>query len=74
MRLSTWVFQVWRHGGVGHTVPEGCWRGEPEAVEVAGRADAGQLNAEGNAGEKLLTPSSRRDAVNWAITDKGYFG
>ena len=46
--------------------------GEPETQEAARRADARCGDAARDAGKKLLTPSSRRQAVTWAIAQQGY--
>jgi putative transposase len=45
---------------------------EPQAQEVAGGDDTRRLDAEGDAGKKLLTPGLRRSAVTWAIEEKSY--
>jgi putative transposase len=43
---------------------------EPQAEEASGGVDAGQFHSEGDAGKKLLTPGSRRKAVDWAMKEK----
>src|SRR5262249_59628553 len=51
---------------------EGPGRGEPQAQEAPGGDDAGCVDAEGDAWKKLLTPSLRRRAVRWAISERDY--
>ena len=63
--------EVRRDGGVRRQAVEGARGGEQQAQEALGRADAGRGDAVLDAG-KLLTPSSRRKAVTWAIEQKGY--
>lgn len=75
-RISDATFYNWRskYGGmegVGGPAAEGAGGGEPEAEEAACGVHAGQLDAEGAARKKLLTPGSRRQAVSWAIIEKG---
>ena len=43
-----------------------------QAEEAPGGVDARCVDAEGDAGKKLLTPSLRRRAVTWAIREKSY--
>jgi hypothetical protein len=66
------ALEVWRHGGVGREAAEGARGGERQAEEAPGGVDAGRGDAARDARKKLLRPSSRRSAVNWAITEKGY--
>lgn len=66
------ALEVWRDGDLGRQAAEGARGGEPEAEEAPGRADAGRGDAARDAGKKLLTPSSRRTAVTWAIEQKDY--
>jgi hypothetical protein len=40
--------------------------------EASGGVDDGCVDAPRDAGKKLLTPGARRDAVTWAIENKGY--
>ena len=66
------AFEVWRHGRVGCEEAEGAGGREREAEEASGGIGDGCVYAERDARKKLLTPGSRRSAVDWAITDKGY--
>ena len=45
---------------------------ERQVEEATGGADDGRSHAPRDARKKLLTPSSRRNAVNWAIEEKNY--
>ena len=69
---SQLALEVRRARGLGGQAPEGARGGEPQAQEAAGRADAGRGDAARDAGKRLLTPSSRRHAVTWAIEQKDY--
>ncbi|WP_245412857.1 IS3 family transposase [Oceaniradius stylonematis] len=57
---------------MGREAAEGPRRGERQAEEAPGGVDAGRIDAARDAWKKLLRPGSRRSAVNWAITEKGY--
>ena len=63
---------LWRDGSLRCPQTESSGRGEPAAEEAAGGVDAGCIDAEGDAGKKLLTPSLRKRAVTWAVREKGY--
>ena len=73
------TFYTWRSKYSGLEVSEAkrlkaSRGGGPQAQvqEAARRADAGRGNATRDAGKKLLTPSSRRQAVRWVIGQKRY--
>src|SRR5919106_3298211 len=66
------ALEVRRARSLGGEAPEGARGGEPQAQEAARRADAGRGDLARDARKKLLTPSSRRQAVTWAIEQKGY--
>src|SRR6185312_16997104 len=61
-----------RHGNLRSSEAEGAGGGEPQAQEAAGGVDAGRVDTEGDARKKLLTPSLRRRAVTWAISERSY--
>ena len=67
-----WRSRAWRDGDLRRAQAEGARGREPQAQEAAGGDDARCLDAEGDAGKKLLTPSLRRRAVTWAIDEKSY--
>src|SRR5713226_4957648 len=61
-----------RDGDLRRPQAEGPGRREPQTEEAAGGVDAGRVDAEGDARKKLLTPSLRRRAVRWAISERSY--
>ena len=66
------ALEVWRHGGIRRQEAAGAGSREREAQKVAGGVDDGRLDTERDARKKLLKPGSRRKAVDWAMTEKGY--
>jgi len=61
-----------RDGDLPREQAEGVRRSEPQAQNAAGEDDARCVDAEGDAGKMLLTPSLRRRAVTWTIKEKSY--
>jgi transposase-like protein len=75
--ISDATFYTWRKKYGGMEVSEAkrlkaLEEEEREAEEASGRADDGCIDAPRDARKKLLTPGSRRNAVNWAIEEKSY--
>jgi hypothetical protein len=66
------ALEVWRHGGQRGQAAEAARGREREAEEAVGGVDDGCSDAARDARKKLLRPSSRRSAVTWAMTEKGY--
>src|SRR5690349_18849739 len=74
--ISDATFYKWRSRFGGMEVSDArklkARRGEPQAQEAAGGDDARCIDAEGDAGKKLLTPSLRRRVVTWAVEQRSY--
>ena len=64
------ALEVWRAGS-GAVAAKEPGSGEREAEAPSGGRHAG-LDAQGDAGEKLLTPMSRSEGVDWAIEERGH--
>lgn len=66
------AFALQRHGGLRGAQVEGAGGRKPQTQEALGGVGAERIDAEGDAWKKLLTPSLRRRAVRWAISEKSY--
>ena len=64
--------QVWRHGSVGCEEAEGPGGREREAQEALAEQMIDVLTPN-ESWEKPLRPGARRRAVDWAVTQKGYW-
>src|SRR5215467_4919868 len=63
--------QVWRAGSAGCQKAEAPGRGESQAEECSGRADAGQPSAEGCSIKKLVKPVDLRKAAQHLMAAYG---
>jgi hypothetical protein len=75
--LSDLTFYEWRAKFGGMEVSDakklkGLEAENTKLKKLVCRADDGRVNAQGNAGKKLLRPGAWCRAVNWAMTQKGY--
>src|SRR5579863_205946 len=66
------AIEVRRHGCIGRSAAESAGGREPQAEEAVGGIDTRCGDAQRDARKKLLTPRSRRQAVSWAIQERGY--
>ena len=74
--ISDATFYKWRskYGGMEVSEAKRLKALEEENAKLKkllGGGDAGRLDAARDARKKLLTPGSRRNAVNWAIEEQG---
>ena len=66
------ALEVWRVGGIGGEAASEPGVGERKAEASIGGRDAGRIDTQGDAGKKLLTPRTRRGAVDWAMKERGH--
>src|SRR5215469_5266708 len=66
------ALEIRRHGGIRCPQAEGARGWKPQTEEAVGGVDTGRGDAARGSRKKLLTASSRRVVVTWAIEEKGY--
>ena len=66
------ALEVWWVGGVGGEAASEPGGGEGEAEVTTSGGAAGRIDAQGDGRKKLLTPRTRRGAVDRAMKEKGH--